>query len=592
MRTHPRRAPADPLVRFTAAVALALLAFGVPAGAQVSVDAKLGLMQPVQPPRDRREVAPPTGTASISGRVTSAEGGAPIRRVQVRVAGGDIRRGRSVMTDADGKYTIDKLPAGRYSVYFNRSGFVGASYGSRRWNQPGKPIDLANGQKLEKIDIALSRGGVVAGRVFDEFGEPVVDARVQVMQYRWANGRRRMANMGRWGQTNDRGEFRVWSLAPGEYYVAAVSSERMFFAGPMAPPDPAESSGYAPTYFPGTASVDEAQRVAVGPGQEVNGIDFTMVTTRTASVSGTVLSSDGRPMTRASVMLTLRAAMEAGGPMSPFGSGTDEKGNFTVMGVPPGEYMIQARSDRGMGEDRGDPEMATAAVTVAGEDVRNLMLVATRGVRVSGRVVFETSPPSGSMTSLNIFFQPAADEPMMMMMMGGPGNTPVTEQNTFEARGILGRRRIVLSGLASGWALKSVRIGGTDVTDTGFEFGKENVSNVELLVTNRTTTVTGVVRNEKNEVLTDYAVVAFSTDEAHWQFPSRRVNVAQPDQNGTYRLRNLPPGSYFLIALDSMPEELGNPDLFRQWQTDATRLTIDEGEQRTLDLPLRASPSA
>lgn len=572
-------------IRLAAGHVFMLLAVAAPAAAQVNIEMRPG---PVVQPRDRREVAPPDGTASISGRVTAAEGGAPIRRVQVRVNGAELRGGRSAMTDADGKYVVEKLPAGRYTLYFSKSGFAGTPYGARRGSQPGKPIDLAAGQKLEKIDIALSRGGVIAGRVFDEFGEPVVDARVQVMQYRWMNGRRRLANMGRWGQTNDRGEFRVWSLAPGEYYVAAVSTERMFFAGPMAPPDPADASGYAPTYFPGTASVDEAQRVAIAPGQEVNGIDFTMVTTRTARVSGTALTSEGRPMTRASVMLMPRAAIDAGGPMSPFGSGTDEKGAFTITGVPPGEYVIQARSGRGPGREGEGDEMAVAQVTVGGEDVRNLMLVAARGSRVTGRVVFEAPPPPAVTSNVNISFQPVGDTPMMM---GGPSTAQMTEQHTFEMRGLFGRRRIFLFGLPPDWALKSVRIGGTDVLDTGFEFGKEDISNVELLVTNRTTTVTGAVRNEKNERVTDYVVVAFPTDEALWQMPSRRVSVGQADQNGTYRLRNLPPGSYLVIALDAMPEELGNPDLFRQWEADATRLTIDEGEQRTLDLSIRSAPS-
>ncbi len=564
------------------AVLFALLP--VPAPAQVIVQTRPGVSQP----RDQRQQRQQTGTASISGRITAAESGVPLRRVQVRVAGPELRGGRVAMTDADGKFTIANLPAGRYTVACMKAGYATTQYGQKRPNQGGQPIDLSDGQKFETATVSLVRGGVIAGRVFDDFGEPIVDARISVMQYRWNNGRRRLQNMGRMGQSNDRGEYRVWGLGAGEFYVSATANDRPMFSESAAAtlPDANEPASFAPTYYPGTAIVDEAQRVAVAAGQEVNGVDFNLVTTRTLRVSGTAMTSDGKPMSAAMVMVMPRNLLE-GGVMIPQGAQTDSNGAFTLSNVAPGEYMLQARP-MGMGLD-GAGEVASMPLTVTGsEDVRNVMLVASKGVRVTGRVTFEGVPPGDAVDQMNIFMAPAPGELPFGMM--GPSNSRVTPERTFEIKNVLGKRTVAVMGLPSSWVIKAARIGGTDILDTGYEFGKEDVTNVEVVVTRTATTVTGKVTLDEKPV-TDYVVVAFPTDEDRWQTLSpRRFGTARPDQNGLYQLRNLPPGSYYVLALDTMPEEWGNPELFKTLKDRAKRVTLQEGESESLDLTLQTVP--
>jgi hypothetical protein len=215
------------------------------------------------------------------------------------------------------------------------------------------------------------------------------------------------------------------------------------------------------------------------------------------------------------------------------------------------------------------------------------VLVASGGVRVRGRVTFEEPAPSGTMESLRVFMPPMENE---FMMMGGMEDVQVTPQGTFDIRGVLGKRRVILSGLPSGWTMKAIRIGANDVADTGYEFGKDDVTNVEIVVTNRTTSLSGTVKGDNNAPAPDYVVLAFATDQAFWHQGSRRLGTARPDQNGTYRLRNLPPGSYYVVALDSMPEEFGDPEMFERLKVDAKRATLGEGENQTLDLTLQAMP--
>ena len=83
-------------------------------------------------------------------------------------------------------------------------------------------MDLPAGQTLEKVVIGLPRGSVIAGRIVDEFGEPLTGAQVSVQRYAYVNGMRQLRPAGQGDRTDDQGAFRVFGLPPGEYYVSAT----------------------------------------------------------------------------------------------------------------------------------------------------------------------------------------------------------------------------------------------------------------------------------------------------------------------------------------------------------------------------------
>ena len=114
----------------------------------------------------------PRGTAVIRGQIMAADTGAPIRRAQVRISSADARESRVAATDAQGRFEIKELPAGRYTVAASKGGFVSLQYGQRRPSESGTPLELADGQALDKLLIALPRGSVLGGRITDEFGDP------------------------------------------------------------------------------------------------------------------------------------------------------------------------------------------------------------------------------------------------------------------------------------------------------------------------------------------------------------------------------------------------------------------------------------
>ena len=193
---------------------------------------------------------------------------------------------------------------------------------------------------MKGIEFRLPRGGVVAGHVFDEDGEPMPGAVVRVMRYQYLQGDRRLTPAGT-AQTDDKGQYRVWGLNPGDYYINAVTriadfgrgggpgggrggpggAVAGFIDGALggniaavfgAAGDDQDRVAYAPTYFPGVGSVAEARPVVVGLSQEVLDVDFNLQLVRTSRINGHVTNPDGTPTTSGNVNLTPEGVAGAG----------------------------------------------------------------------------------------------------------------------------------------------------------------------------------------------------------------------------------------------------------------------------------------
>ena len=96
-------------------------------------------------------------------------------------------------------------------------------YGQRRPQQPGTPVTIADAQAAASVDLRLTRGGVITGHVHDEDGEALPRALVTVQRYQYVGGERQLRPAGA-DQTDDRGQYRVFGLPPGDYYVSATTT--------------------------------------------------------------------------------------------------------------------------------------------------------------------------------------------------------------------------------------------------------------------------------------------------------------------------------------------------------------------------------
>ena len=524
------------------------------------------------PPRD---ASAKTGTARIRGHVFAADSGQPLRKVIIRAFSPELRENRSTTTDMQGSYELKDLPAGRYSLSTSKGGYVGLSYGQTRPFEAGKPLQVLDGQTIEKVDFSLPRGGVITGRIVDEYGEAVSDVAVMAMRYVFMEGRRRLSPTARSSMTNDIGEFRIFGLPPGSYYLSATL--RNFMAA-----ETDDRSGYAPTYYPGTGNVAEAQKLTVGLGQTVSDINMPLVTARTSRVSGTAVDADGRPMAGGFVSMLQRTGIAMFGMT---GAQIKADGGFVIPSVAPGDYQLQATAGGGLGAD-GD--YASTQLTVVGDDVTGVHLIGVKPSSATGRIIVDPAAAKSLQPStIRLYISPVNPDNSLFM---GSGGGKVNDDLTFELKTRPGTSVIRLGSMLPGWSLKAVRLGGADVTDAGIEFRpNENVEGIEVELTNHPAEVSGLVTNDRDEPVKDYSVVIFARDREKWNASSRYFGMGRPDQDGRFKVEALPPGRYYAVALDyADPGEARDPDFLEKLQDKATTFTLGEGEAKVMDLKVQS----
>jgi hypothetical protein len=543
------------------------------------------------------------GTSIIRGRVVTADNGMPVRRAQVRAQAGELRANRLVSTDAQGRFEFKDLPAGRWTLTASKAGFMTLRYGQKRSFEAGTPIEIADGQLMERADFALPKGAAVTGRVFDEFGDAVANARVQVLRYQIVQGQRRLNPAGGGDQTDDTGSYRIYGLSPGDYYISATLRAGN---GPFIDDNNSDTTSYASTYYPGTGSVADAQRITLGVGQEQPNVNFALQPVRTVKITGTALNSMGSALTNGMVTLMPAEASGPDGGPAPliFGFGGNGRvrpdGTFSIANVSPGNYTLMAMAGPGGGRGGGfairiggpggggfdELELASLALSVGSEDVTGLTIVTSKGASLSGNVV----AAEGSVAKLNTNQIQITAQPANGQFLPGPlGNRPtrVEADGTFVLGGLSGQRFIRVNGLPQEWTLKAVILNGTDVTDSALEFrGSAENSGLQVIVSDRVSDLNGKVTTAKGDITRDYTVVVFPDDAAKWAFPSRFVKTARADQQGQFRIRALPPDDrYLAVAVDYLEDGEGaDPQFLEQIKNRATRFTLTEGESKSLDL--------
>ena len=589
-----------------------LLGIGVPSPPAALGQTRDGAGQPFgQPARDTSALDPTIGLATLSGRVLAGDTAAVVKRAMVRLAGQDTRDRRMVQTDDNGRYQFTDLAAGRYTVTVSKAGFITLAYGQKHPRQPALPIQVDAGRQLRDLDIALPRGSVITGHVVDEDGEPMARAIVQVLRYVYRRGQRQIEPAGT-DQTDDRGQFRVFDLDPGQYFVSVTMPRRRGEfggggpgggrgarggrggrgggGGPFGPPEVVEDPdavGLAPTYYPGVTMLREATPLTVGLSQEMSGVNFAAQLVRMARVGGVVFGPDGSPA-RGSQVLLISADVMGRMPGSTLAGRVDRDGYFEVSSVPPGSYTVQALSGRG--RRNSEQVFASQQIAVNGQDITDLTMLLRHGAEIRGTITFDgiQMPDPAEIERLQVTTSLLNPTPFEQR---GRSDADVEADGRFVLGDIGGGARlIVVNRLPDELQLKAVYVEGRNVIDTPRDFAAgQTISGVTLVLTDQITELTGMVHDHRGDALTDFTVIAFPPDERLWQPQSRHIMASRPDQNALYRIRGLPPGNYLLSVVDVVEQgEWFDPRFLDDLRQRAARVTLRDGESKSLNLGLEA----
>jgi hypothetical protein len=345
-----------------------------------------------------------------------------------------------------------------------------------------------------------------------------------------------------------------------------------------------------PTYHGGGVSLSEATVVTLGLSEERSGINVPLQRLPAHRVAGIVVDTDGHPPARPLMM----ALADADAPAGSVDTGTQVlDGRFTFAGLGPGRYVItvlvgsgvQARTAALAGmidevPNDGPALWAQTEVTLLDRDITDVRLVLQPGSSVSGRVVVD----GGALADLSKARVLVAPVGSMAMGRAVPG-AQIDARGNFMIAGVPpGRYRFSIEG--AGLALRSALVSDRDSLDFPFEVAPQaNVAGALLLVTDRTTELSGTLSDAAGQPTSDYMVVLFAADARYWAAPSRRIVAMRPSSDGRYTFRDLPSGDYRLAALtDTEPGQWFDPRFLRELVGPSILVRLGEGESRTQDI--------
>ena len=517
----------------------------------------------------------PAATARIHGRVVAAATGLPLVRATVTLQPiGNVQSRRVVKTDANGNYVIADLRAGRYGFVVTRAGYLDQNFDQPHPLARYRLLELGEGEQLDGINFSLQRGAAITGVITDDAGDPLPEVRVVALREefgvngRWFRAESRTADL---IQTDDEGRYRVYGLRPGTYVVAA-STQAMD-----------SHLDFGRTYYPGAVDESEAHTVRVDIG--VDGVaNFSMIPAKRARVTGVALDSQGRAASRWRYML-----YERRGPrFEPIGGDTlKEDGRFEMDRVLPGRYMLQIRPPYTRERiSQANAESATIPLDLNGEDISGLVITTSGGHAVSGGVTFEGAASTPATKGMRVSAREI--EAVIQPVSYAPGldNGLVDQAGRFTIRGVRGRVRI--GGGGSGWFTKRVLLKGVDVTASGFDVTGD-IDGIEVILTNRVTTVTGTARDARGIGRNDFIVAFFPIGQIESYDRASRQRTIRPDPDGVYRIRNLPAGDYIAAAVPAMSLPLDgewDPAFLEKIKPRATGFKLSEGQTLALNLTL------
>jgi hypothetical protein len=565
----------------------------------------IGISRGFGPRQPNANVTP--AAAVIVGEVVDQAGRA-IEKAAVRLIGEGVVE--TVLTDARGRFFFTRVPPGEAIVTARKYGYVDGGYGQERAGGQPLTFTLQPGQAMTGVRIRVFKAGVITGSVVDEVAEPILGARVIALRRTFANGTWRFVEAGA-DVTDDTGFYRIFGLMPGEYVVTTPSTRIdptgdavgslpvLFFAaarrGNGADPeqsrdwlmqaftaDSDQVSARPLQFYPATDSRLLALPVAVEAGGVRYAVDFQLPVVGARTVSGRLVKSDGPDPGQLVRLVPVDADEAIGQELAVTGSRQD--GTFTFSQVPSGRYRLEAGNPQAPTDNDVPARWARVELTVTDSDID----LADVPMRSAARV------RAGFLTAgLGRAGAPAQTSGVKVTLIPAePGLSPtralLPTQDGLEAKLIPGRYFVRVGSIPPGWAIRSMTAGGQNLLDEPLELLESTDAYIAVTLTDRVTEVIGSVRDARMRSAAGATIIVFpasASNDGAWG--PHRVKETRASTGGVFVVRGLPPGDYFIVAIDDAEAEgWQDPRVIKTLRALATRVSLRDQESRTLQLRL------
>jgi hypothetical protein len=549
------------------------------------------------------------------------------------VAGG-AQQTFSAVTDSEGRFIIEGIPPGQHTVTAQREGFFGpVPNGVNAAIAPAGARGTATitSQQTTEITLTMIPGAAVSGRVLGPNGMPVTNIAVEVLRPVYTNGVRTMQILNQ-KPSDDRGEYRLFQLPPGEYYLAATPRQIAGVRGAAAnsPAQPIEVR----TYYPNAIDARNALPIKLKPGDDLNGMNLQLQTLLGAKVSGRVVSllpaNAPVPQTaaalvnrgnNASITLLPRDRNAFVDPRLSLGISASlvspNDGAFEIPNVPAGAYDVYASVPVAYGWGPAQPPgLATAPVAygrasidVRGSDVSGVTISVHQGVDVKGQIFVDGKPalapvrmgllPADSSSGIPVFNQvgrgtiaiqqdgsfliplvPEATYRPQPTILAGAAITQLMTQLNRGGRGAIAATATpppTPPPLPANAYVADVRQGGTSVYDDGLSIGTSLVGPLEVQINTNGGALQGTVVGAGQQPHTQGAVVVLMPPVNRRQNPLL-YRTASPDAQGTFTINAVLPGPYKLFAWESVPVSAYlNADFMKTYEDRGVSIIVPAG---------------
>lgn len=541
-------------------------------------------------------------SSRVEGTILSLKGDL-VRKATVRLQGVGGQLGQppisySETTDSGGNFVFDDVAPGRYMLSAEKPGFVTTRYGARSNTSSGTQLALTAGMEMKDLAIKMTPQGVIAGKVLDPDGDPVVSVQVQAMRYTYARGQKQLVPTGG-ASTNDLGEYRLINLAPGRYYVSATDRRPTQFGTQERPGRAgAVEEENITTYYPNGADPSSAIAVDVAAGGEMRGMDIHLLQAKVFTIRGKAVDSSGVPAS-AVVSLTRKDGGDSLAVLN--GGGVSQlrpDGTFEFRNIVPGTYVLLLAQVIAVNGNRPADVTGRVEVTVGDANIDELVLPLVPRPEITGTVTLEDgdiatllkpaqNTPGGAVAGNAVVRMPGR----MALNLTATENVgssvrpaEVSGDGTFRFSG-LGTTKYALSviSLPQGTYLKSARFGGQGVLHAPIDVTSGTGGTLDLVLSSKAATVTGSVQDEKGEALAGVIVTLWSkTPDASL---TGGAHLGVTDQSGAFKFQSLAPGDYYVAAWEDLESGLAqSADFLSHFTSEASAITLAEGGQESRDL--------